>query len=371
MQNFKELPALIFIPDISGFTKFIKETDILHSSHIITELLEILIDANTLGLELSEIEGDAVLFYKKGDFPPFKKIVKQCEEMFIKFHNHLKLYTRDRICQCGACSTAEHLTLKFVIHYGSITIRQVQNHIKLMGPDVILAHRLLKNNIKVREYMLLSGKQNELMALNGASFNWIKLQEDSTEYEEFGIVDYKYSSLTPLYDRIQELPARTEAKKYKNPLSVSLVIKAPLNFIHSIITDLSLKSQWASGVKKVKIDNSKLERVGTKHECFLPFMVLNIETTQNMISEGRVEYAERTHNVRMLPGLTSFFIIERIKEEQNRFTIEIHYNRIPFIGWMIDLMARPMIKAGNRKSVLQLKVLCEERYQQWKESQTG
>ena len=370
VQNFKEQPALIFIPDISGFTKFIHETEVQHSTHIITELLEILIDANMLGLELSEIEGDAVLFYKKGELPPFKKIVQQCEVMFIKFHQHLKLYKRDRVCQCGACSGAENLTLKFVIHYGSITIRQIQNHLKLMGPDVTLAHRLLKNNITIREYMLLSGKQTELTKSHDPSFNWIKIQENSTEYEEFGIIDYKYISLTALHDRVQELPERPAAKKYKNPLSVSIIIESPQKFVHSIITDLSLKPKWMFGVKKIKKGDDKVDRVGTRHECFLPFMTLNIETIQNMVIEGRVEYAEQSQSTGIMPSVTHFFIIERLKGEQSRFTTEIHYNRPPLIGWMIDLIARPLNKAGLRKTAMGLKVLCEERYQQWKEDQT-
>lgn len=56
--------GLLFIPDISGFTRFVTETEIGHSRIIIQELLEILINANGIGLEISEIEGDAILFYK-------------------------------------------------------------------------------------------------------------------------------------------------------------------------------------------------------------------------------------------------------------------------------------------------------------------
>ena len=54
-----ENKGLLFIPDISGFTQFVNETEIDHSRLIIQELLEILINANEIGLEISEIEGDA------------------------------------------------------------------------------------------------------------------------------------------------------------------------------------------------------------------------------------------------------------------------------------------------------------------------
>ena len=56
--------ALFFIPDISGFTEFVHNTAINHSKHIISELLEILIDSNRSNFKLAEIEGDALFFYK-------------------------------------------------------------------------------------------------------------------------------------------------------------------------------------------------------------------------------------------------------------------------------------------------------------------
>jgi hypothetical protein len=69
--------SLIYILDISGFTKFVTETEIDHSTHIIEELLEIIIDSNEINLKVSEIEGDAVLFYRFGEPPTAEEIVKQ------------------------------------------------------------------------------------------------------------------------------------------------------------------------------------------------------------------------------------------------------------------------------------------------------
>ena len=59
--------AIILIADISGFTGFTGATEIDHAAHIIAELLEVMIDSNETGFTLAEIEGDAVLLYRKGD----------------------------------------------------------------------------------------------------------------------------------------------------------------------------------------------------------------------------------------------------------------------------------------------------------------
>src|SRR5690348_15446902 len=98
--------GLLFIPDISGFTRFVNETDIEHCRLIIQELLEILLNANRIGLAVSEIEGDAILFYKFGEPPALEELYRQVEEMFCAFHRNLVAYEQRRYCQCNACTAA-------------------------------------------------------------------------------------------------------------------------------------------------------------------------------------------------------------------------------------------------------------------------
>ena len=125
--------GLLFIPDISGFTRFVTETEIGHSRLIIQELLEILINSNEIGLEVSEIEGDAILFYKFGDSPDMPTLYKQVERMFCDFHRHLGVYDVRKFCQCKACLSAVDLTLKVITHYGEFTGYNVKNFSKLIG----------------------------------------------------------------------------------------------------------------------------------------------------------------------------------------------------------------------------------------------
>jgi Protein of unknown function (DUF2652) len=92
-----ETRGLLFIPDISGFTRFVTETEINHSRLIIQELLELLINANQIGLEVSEIEGDAILFYKFGETPQLEDLCKQVEKIFAHSTKILSLTTNDVI----------------------------------------------------------------------------------------------------------------------------------------------------------------------------------------------------------------------------------------------------------------------------------
>ena len=147
--------AILFIPDISGFTEFVHHTDINHSKHIISELLELLIDSNKIGLELAEIEGDALFLYKIAETIDISVIEDQIEAMYLAFHTHLKRYEFQRICSCGACSSAYNLKLKFVVHYGDIQFITVKDSKKPYGSNVIKVHRLLKNEVPIDEYAIV------------------------------------------------------------------------------------------------------------------------------------------------------------------------------------------------------------------------
>jgi Protein of unknown function (DUF2652) len=51
-------------------------------------------------------------------------------------------------CTCNSCARIHDLDLKFVIHHGDYVIHRIANQEELAGPDVIVAHRLLKNHAK-------------------------------------------------------------------------------------------------------------------------------------------------------------------------------------------------------------------------------
>ncbi len=148
--------SLLFIPDISGFTKFVQTTEVAHSQHVIAELLEILIEANTEELQLAEVEGDALFFYREGKLLSQEKLLAQIETMFTAFTGHLKLLEKNRICPCNACATAPKLELKIVAHCGDIEFLEVQGNRKPFGKQVIEAHRLLKNSVESDNYVLIS-----------------------------------------------------------------------------------------------------------------------------------------------------------------------------------------------------------------------
>ena len=188
--------GLIFIPDISGFTHFVNSVELEHSRHIIQELLEIILNANQMGLNVSEVEGDAILFYKFGESPDLSVTYKQVEKMFLAFHKHLEFYESRRTCHCNACISAIHLSLKIISHYGEFAEYRIKDFLKLIGKDIIVAHRLLKNDIQQHEYWLITNKLSAGKAPDNFT-PWMKWNQGNKRVEE-GEIFFHFTQLSEL-----------------------------------------------------------------------------------------------------------------------------------------------------------------------------
>lgn len=197
----KATPTLLCIPDISGFTEFMSGTDFDLSSRVIPTLLNNIIYSNKIGLKVSEIEGDAVLFFKTGKMPSIRKLIEQCENFYLEFYRQLETLKNQFKDEKDAPKIPKVLGLKIILHYGEeVTSTKVGNRIKLFGEDLIVAHRLLKNKIRMDEYILISEglsnyyKEHDLYK----EFDWGELKTNYTEYDHVGKIHYHYINLKPL-----------------------------------------------------------------------------------------------------------------------------------------------------------------------------
>lgn len=347
--------GIILIADISGFTKFVNETEIAHGAHIIAELLEIISKSNILGLKVAQVEGDAILFYKKSEKPTIEEIYDQCEKMFIAFHQHIKMYYRDRVCDCGSCSNTEILTLKFVVHYGKVVERDVLGLFQLMGPEVTTAHKLMKNNISIHEYLLIT--ENSVIDSNTSNMpDWFNVENDSIYYDDVGNVNYTYSYFTPLLKNIPDPPQRKELIKSSNPIVFKKEIKCSIKSVHELLISVNRKPEWVSGLKKVKYDENKLERIGVKHECILPLNSLHMEASKNEVLENKIIYAETVDPSGVYPAFNQVFVIEELETNLCCLSLEIHHES----SFIQKFFFETFMAGTTKKSLTKLKILCEK-----------
>lgn len=133
--------------------------NLAHSQDITARLLESMVDA-VPSLELVEIEGDAVFLYAPyeeiADRPASESALDLALTMHQAFHARQQWMVARNMCSCEACKKVGTLRVKFVAHLGEVATQTIRDRTKLVGIDVIAAHRMLKNDVPVEEYVLMS-----------------------------------------------------------------------------------------------------------------------------------------------------------------------------------------------------------------------
>lgn len=154
--------AVLAIADISGYTEFIRnrEVSLLHAEQIIADLLGAVVEGAEHPLTLNKFEGDALLLYAEIDSEAatvVHDVYQQAQRFFTSFREQQARVKKMRAhCECDACANISQLTLKAFLHVGEIAIRQWRQFTELAGEPLILIHRLLKNRVPVREYLLMT-----------------------------------------------------------------------------------------------------------------------------------------------------------------------------------------------------------------------
>jgi hypothetical protein len=158
--------ALLLLGDIVGYTKFMRfhRINLAHSQDITARLLESMVDA-VPSLRLVEIEGDAVFLYAPYDETETStsdSVMELALAMHQAFHARQQWMVARNMCACDACKLVGTLRVKFVAHLGDVATQTIKKRTKLVGIDVIAAHRMLKNTVPVQEYILMSDSVLEL-----------------------------------------------------------------------------------------------------------------------------------------------------------------------------------------------------------------
>jgi hypothetical protein len=308
--------GLLFIPDISGFTRFVTETEIDHSRRIIQELLEVVIDADGLGLQVSEVEGDAVLFFRFGECPDPGRLYAQVERTFKAFHERLAAYELRRFCQCRACVAASSLTLKIVTHYGEFASYNVRSFEKLIGRGVIVAHQLLKNDVDQREYWLVTSDLLDDPAAAGLP-EWLEWRPGVKRTEDADIA-FRYAALSELRGSLAPPPLEEWVLSDKvKVISVSRTYAAHIIPLFHASGDFKHRHHWQEGVRAVEEVSHHLPRVGMRCRRVMENGESTIYASSYSFRPDRIEFSETDEG----DGTTLYYTLESAGPLQTRLTV--------------------------------------------------
>jgi hypothetical protein len=209
----------LLIADITGYTAYLSQSELEHAQGVLTSLLEVLLGETKPPLVLSRLAGDAVISYALGDaFASGQAFVELVDNTYVAFRRAVDRMVMNTTCTCTACANVGTLDLKFFVHHGTFARQQLSAHEELVGNDVNLLHRLLKNHVTeatgVRAYALYTDAAIQKLGLQGLTDAMIAHTES---YEHVGEVKVWIQDMTPVWTRRKETerldigPASVEA----------------------------------------------------------------------------------------------------------------------------------------------------------------
>lgn len=347
--------ALYFMPDISGFTNFVNHTEVEHSVHIISELLELLLDIATLDFELAEIEGDALFLYTS-NIPDYKRLFQQTTLMLEKFHEHTKMYESKRICNCGSCRTTTNLELKFLVHYGELNFIKVKHFKKPYGREVITIHRLLKNKVPLKEYILFTENAFKLYE-NALDEIWVT----SSEIYDSKPLNYFYKNFGHIKDSVGRNEEHSDKRvaNYSTPfLTFEHVFSANVDEVYKYISELKYRHLWDKEAKRIEFEENKLNRVGTQHNCVLNIGSLNFETISPKAPD-QLAYGETTEDLMFTRRFTYLIKLDKETENSTKVNTELYVEFTTVGSFMKSNLRRSMKKTWKNK-LKDLQIICEK-----------
>jgi hypothetical protein len=259
------------IADVAGYTQFLTQSELDHAQGVMEGLLQAVVDEVRLPLVVSNLQGDAILCYAPDEaVRQGQQILELIENLYCAFAATQELMERNTTCPCNACRNLVGLDLKVIAHHGEYAIQTVGGRRELGGPDVIVAHRLLKNDVTagtgLTAYALVTEAAAEAMGLVA----YFAARRRQRMHYDTGPVDAFVAPLRPVWEARRQ--ARQLVVGLDEPLfipPVVLELPVPPARAWAYLTDPSYVSRWMAGLTALTISRTDGGRLGlgTTYHC--------------------------------------------------------------------------------------------------------
>lgn len=233
----------LVLADISGFTSFLSTTELEHAHDILNDLLQVVVDCLVPPFTLLTVEGDAVFACAREDKIDRGEFLLELFEMtYTAFRDRIETIHRHTTCQCKACSSIPGLDLKFIAHYGTYVARRLAGSFTVLGSDVNLVHRLLKNHVSEatgwHAYSLLTDP-----AMSRLGVSPTEMREIPEEYEHLGTTATYCIDMIPRYREIVE-GRHTILPREEAMINATIDLPAPPPVVWDWLNDPIKRERW-------------------------------------------------------------------------------------------------------------------------------
>lgn len=261
----------LIVADISGYTKFVTDTELKHADAILRQIFDVLLPKFSLPLSVSNLQGDAIFAHAAdNDLASGQYMLDFAERIYCLFSQ-----TRDRIrinsdCPCKACAGVGALDLKIVIHYGDYTSQEIGGRQELAGPSVVTTFRLLKNSAAkgagATAYALIT--EAALQGLDLAPYFAASDRHRET-YEHLGEISFVLHDLAHVWtkerDR-QRIKVSPQERLLPDDPSCAVPISPEATFALLTRPDVRVRMLDIKALEKADTANPRYE-TGTIYRC--------------------------------------------------------------------------------------------------------
>ena len=255
----------LVLADLTGYSAYLTRGEIEHAPVIAGDLLETVVGRLEPPFRLSKLEGDAAFLFVEDGRADGSLQLDAVEAAYFAFRRRLRSIDAATACDCQACSLAPRLDLKLFVHHGTFVRHRIAGRDELAGPDVILAHRLLKGNAaSARTAGFAQVTAAAAAALDVRGFDDLAPVHES--FEHVGDTDTFVIDLDARWeaesDRRQVGIGATDAL-----LDVEAILPASPADCWAYLTSPGLRSRWEGPIAIAESSPGGRRGVGTTVEC--------------------------------------------------------------------------------------------------------
>ena len=260
--------ACLLVTDISGYTGYLAAVELDHAQAILADLMNTIIRALRPAFRLAKLEGDAAFMYAIAEKLDGSLLLDTIERCYFGFRRRRRDVRQMTSCECNACVRIPELNLKFVVHHGMILRQRVAGQDELLGADVILVHRLLKNDViastGIEAYALFSQQCVDAMDVDVSALG---MRAYGEAYEHIGAVSVWVHDLGRRWQE-EESRTRVMVDKHQAVYQLDTPSSAPPQLAWEFVTTPGRRITWQLGVTGVEVIATGNRRgVGATNHC--------------------------------------------------------------------------------------------------------
>ena len=264
-------PLCLLIADISGYTEYLSTVEIDHAQDILADLIGTVVTGLRPQFRLAKLEGDAAFCFAPADKVDGSMLLDTIEHCYFGFRRRRRDVRQATSCECNACMQIPDLNLKFVAHHGLVVRQKLAGREELLGSDVIVAHRLLKNEIieklKIPAYVALTDKLVQQMSIDPVALHMV---EHSETYDHIGEIKVWVHDLERRWQE-EDSRQRVFVDEAGAIFGSTIPIAAPPQVVWEFMTTPGRRMQWQApgGVTSVDeiVKPGGRRGMGTVNHC--------------------------------------------------------------------------------------------------------